>query len=141
MRLPHSVERRAGTWRLVISFVISAVLAAQGLALAHGIAHAGFVGKASGTCIAGSGAHATVDPDGCAAVDREHEDAADLFGKHSSNRDCQLFDQLAHADAVWGGSSTPPSLPVASIAPSWPGSQIDVYQLLAFSARAPPAFC
>lgn len=94
----------------VLGLVVAMWLGTQGVALVHGVMHRPVPAAALGT------QHAVPGPAGEAL--NGHAGADNLFG-HASGGDsgglCQLFDQLAHADALWAAPAWagPPAAPLS----------------------------
>ena len=112
------------------------LLAAQALGLAHRVAHAPglpgpVVAHAMAFSAAGPHAHSHGRADDHAHAHAHHE---------AGSPDCQLIDQLAHADALCGSTSLSPALPrggaigAAAAVPVLPHGSAAAYL-----ARGPPA--
>jgi hypothetical protein len=71
-----------------------------------------------------------------------HGSAADhAFGHTAGGGDCQLFDQLTHADAPTAAASAPAATACQAVAPQAADRSIAGSAApLPFLARAPPAF-
>jgi hypothetical protein len=64
---------------------------------------------------------------------------ARLFAHHHDAADCQVFDQLSHADGVGFAQVHTPGVPVAGPCGAAPRLPDVAAQALAFLARGPPA--
>lgn len=141
--LPHALRhtrasaaaaRRAPGWgggRMLLAWLLCALLAAPLLGHLHALAHPGAQGHA-----AHGGAHPHA-PGGHSAEPIAHT-LADLLAEHPSSADCQLFDHLALADAAPSAagataSPPPPALPVQGAQAAAPTVRATQYH-----ARGPP---
>ncbi len=125
--MPHrSVSTQAPWQRWLVGLALSALLAAQALALLHGIVHHGG-GLPQGAAQAGPPQTALVG--GLLQAVGSHDDQSVV---------CQLFDQLAQASPLgWAGPVLPSVAPAqadaAAAQPLLPAADAPLYL-----ARAPP---
>jgi hypothetical protein len=99
---------------LGLGLVVALWLGTQWVALLHGVMHRPAAAAALGAqhVLAGQPGDA---PAGHAALSgTAHADAEDAFGHAPDGGLCQLFDQLAHADALWSAPAWagPPAAPL-----------------------------
>ena len=119
--------RRIPAW--VFSWLLVALLVAPWLGSVHAVLHA----KAPVTAVAsgdtGSGHSAAAVP---GLLQR-------LFGDHSHNGDCRIYDQLSHADGLHSTLALPPVVlpPVAVLA--WHAGECLRRWATLFDARGPPS--
>lgn len=111
--------------RLLAGWLVCALLLTQGLGLLHRIVHA------NGPADVAHPAHA--DPV------RDHGTLASLFAHHHDAADCQVFDQLSHADAVGFAQVHTPGVSVAGPCGAAPRLPDVAAQAVGFLARGPPA--
>lgn len=115
----HSVRIR----RIALPLLAVAMLMLQALGLWHGVVHPRGHELAAAVTV----------------PDHDHADHADGFGGHDDgDGQCRLYDQLAHADLVFGqapafacariGNALPAAVPAGRLAP----------QAAGFLARGPP---
>jgi len=122
----RSVSTQAAWQRWLVGLALSALLAAQALALVHGIVHRGG-GVSQGAAQAGQPQSALLD--GLLQAVGDHDDRSVV---------CQLFDQLAQASPLgWAGPVLPAVAPAqadaAALQPQLPAADAPLYL-----ARAPP---
>lgn len=138
--VPDVIRSRPMRW-LIICIVIAGVLAAQGLALAHGISHVRLASMSAAPFVEpGARVVGSSTANGSASGDHVRDGTSDLFGAHSTEQDCRLYDQLARADVVWSAwlPPSPTQTPTCiRLAPA--GSQVEFHKHASFAARAPPA--
>ncbi|MEY4561124.1 MAG: hypothetical protein RLZZ618_401 [Pseudomonadota bacterium] len=84
--------------------------------------------------------HAPAAPSAVSRLSSAGQADAELFASHQAHStDCQLFDQLAHADLAWA----PPAVWTPAVHSTPPnavrGTPSAAAEALAFRARAPPA--
>jgi hypothetical protein len=109
--------------RLLAGWLVCALLLTQGLGLLHRIMHAH---GPAGAAHAAHAAHA--DPV------LHHGTLARLFAHHQDAADCQLFDQLSHADGVGLAQGHTPGVTLAGPSDAAPRPPDIASQALGFLA-------
>ena len=123
-RMPQRFSPSPPTPRRVLAgWLVCALLLTQCLGLLHRIAH--------GPADAAHAAHADRV--------RDHGTLASLFAHHHDAADCQVFDQLSHADGMGFAQVHTPGVPVASPCGAAPRLPDIAAQAVGFLARGPPA--
>lgn len=126
-RRPHpEPARRIPAW--VLSWLLVALLVAPWLGSVHAVLHAN-----SPVAAVVSGDTGTHHP-AAAGSDLLRR----LFGDHSHNGDCRIYDQLSHADGLHPTLALPPVVlpPVAVLA--WHAGECLRRWATLFDARGPP---
>jgi len=122
---------RARRSRFLTWLLPAALLAAQWLALAHGVLHAGGVEHAQAGRAAALSQPAAYAGEGWL----EH-----LFAGHEHSSDCRLYDQAAGGDqAPAAALAALPAADAPQVPPHWVQRAWAARLLAPFQARAPPA--
>jgi len=123
---PYST-RRIPAW--VFAWLLLALLVAPWLGSVHAVLHA----KAPAVIAASSDTSASHLADASSGLLRR------LFGDHSHNGDCRIYDQLSHADGMHDTLALPPVVlpPVAALA--WHAGECLRRWATLFDARGPPS--
>jgi hypothetical protein len=136
--------RRAGAGVTAWVLAVAALLLAQGLGLAHRIAHdpshhaveraatGPQIGAAAWSAVA-----VAVHAHGPAC--EEHRDHPAFHGHEEGSAECRLLDTLVHADALVTASTELPVLPPCGDTAGPTATAWDSQHRLAYSARGPPA--
>ena len=109
----------------LVAGLLAALLLAPWLGAVHAVLHGAPVPSAA---VARAGTEAVRD-----------QGLLRLFGGHTHDGDCRLYDQLAHADGLQSVAALPPLLlpPVATLA--WHAGECLRRWAALFDARGPPA--
>ena len=134
-KAPHARTRLAPWLRpWLFACLVAALLLAPWLGGIHAVLHQ----KAGGQLVTGPAATLSATTP-YAAADHTHVTGLfRLFGGHTHDNDCRLFDQLSHADGLHLTSVMPPVLlpPVAVLA--WHAGECLRRWATLFDARGPP---
>ena len=129
-RLPHpQPARRIPAW--VFSWLLVALLVGPWLGSVHAVLHA----KSPAVAVAVAGGDTSASHSAAAGSGLLRR----LFGDHSHNGDCRIYDQLSHADGLHFTQALPPVVlpPVAMLA--WHAGECLRRWATLFDARGPPS--
>ena len=136
---PAKTRPASGVRPWMLGWLLAALLLAPWLGGIHAVLHQR-TSEPGGTttALAASGLPATVDAAAATAGVVGDRGLFRLFGGHTHDNDCRLFDQLSHADGLHLAAALPPVVlpPIAVLA--WHAGECLRRWATLFDARGPP---